>query len=30
VEKRPLTVEGMTIVPVKSVYEVIKELKNIE
>jgi hypothetical protein len=25
-----LTVEGMTIVPVKSVYEVIKELKNIE
>ena len=30
VEKRPLTVEGMTIVPVKSVYEVIKEWKNSE
>ena len=30
VEKRPLEVEGMTIIPVKSVFEVIKELKGIE
>ncbi len=27
VEKRPLVVEGMKIIPVKSIYEVIKELK---
>ena len=30
VEKRPIEVEGMKIIPVKSVYEVIKELKSIE
>jgi DNA repair protein RadA/Sms len=30
VEKRPIEVEGMTIVPVKSVFEVIRELKGIE
>ena len=29
VEKRPIQVEGMTIIPVRSVYEVIKELKGI-
>jgi DNA repair protein RadA/Sms len=29
VEKRPLAVEGMTLIPVKSVFEVIKELKSI-
>jgi hypothetical protein len=30
VEKRPIEVEGITLIPVKSVYEVIKELKSIE
>ena len=30
VEKRPIEVEGMSIIPVRSVYEVIKELKGIE
>ena len=30
VEKRPIEVEGMKIIPVRSVYEVIKELKGIE
>ena len=30
VEKRPMEVEGMKIIPVKSIYEVIKELKSIE
>ena len=30
VEKRPLEVEGMTIIPVKSIFEVIKELKGID
>ena len=30
VEKRPLEVEGMTVVPVKSLFEVIKELKGVE
>ena len=30
VEKRPIEVEGMRIIPVRSVYEVIKELKGIE
>ena len=30
VEKRPIEVEGMTIIPVKSVFEVIRELKGIE
>jgi DNA repair protein RadA/Sms len=29
VEKRPIEVEGITLIPVKSVYEVIKELKSI-
>ncbi len=27
VEKRPITVDGMTIIPVKSVYEIVRELK---
>ena len=30
VEKRPIQVEGMKIIPVKSVFEVIKELKSVE
>ncbi len=30
VEKRPLEVDGMTVIPARSVYEVIKELKSIE
>ena len=30
VEKRPIEVEGMKIIPVRSVYEVIRELKSIE
>ena len=30
IEKRKITVEGMTIIPVRSVYEVIKELKTVE
>ncbi len=30
VEKRPISVEGIKIIPVRSVYEVIKELKNAE
>jgi hypothetical protein len=29
VEKRPIRIEGMTVIPVKSVYEVIKELKTL-
>ena len=29
VEKRPIEVEGMKIIPVRSVYEVIRELKEI-
>jgi predicted ATP-dependent protease len=28
VEKRPIEVDGIKIIPVKSVYEVIKELKG--
>jgi predicted ATP-dependent serine protease len=28
VEKRPIEVEGMEIVPVKSIFEVIRELKE--
>ena len=30
IEKRKITVEGMTIIPVRSIYEVIKELKTVE
>ena len=30
IEKRKITVEGMTIIPVRSVYEVNKELKTVE
>ena len=30
VEKRPISVEGIKVIPVRSVYEVIKELKNAE
>ena len=30
VEKRPIEVEGMKIIPVRSIFEVIKELKGIE
>ena len=30
VEKRPIEVEGMKIIPVRSIYEVIKELRSIE
>jgi DNA repair protein RadA/Sms len=30
VEKRPLEVEGMRVIPVKSIFEVIRELKSIE
>ena len=30
IEKRKMTVEGMTIIPVRSIYEVIKELKTVE
>ncbi len=30
IEKRPITVDGMKIIPVRSIYEVIKELKTVE
>jgi hypothetical protein len=30
VEKRPIEVEGMEIVPVKSIFEVLKELRAVE
>jgi hypothetical protein len=29
-EKRPIEVEGIRIIPIRSVYEVLKELKSIE